>query len=167
MKASGPAKRAYLVLRGVVRQLERVMGRTIIVWEAQVVPGARWFDFWLPGWRVLVEVDGSQHASGIMHGRDIRQEKRDRAKEALAVAHGRTIVRLDVADEHRWRQLLRAALTHAASASPRVPRIYYSPANVPEKLPHVGHVLTSSPVKGAYHLDKLHFTTPLPVEVAR
>eukprot|EP00198_Chlamydomonas_reinhardtii_P000442 XP_001689777.1 predicted protein [Chlamydomonas reinhardtii] len=160
-KASGPAKRAYAVLRVVVRQLRQLLGPTIIVWEAQVVAGARWFDFWLRGWGVLVEVDGSQHSSDLMYRKDIRQEKRDRAKEALALAAGRTVVRLDEADEELWPQLLKAALQHGASTSPCVPRIYYSPFNVPKKPPCKGHKLDSASVSGFSGLDELEFTTPI------
>lgn len=90
-----------------------------VVLEAQLLPDTQKpFDFWLPRYRIAIEVDGRQHFRGSMHGETAAaRQQRDRRINALCQRHSLRLVRCHHADQQQWGALLRRAVA-AVKANP-------------------------------------------------
>lgn len=79
-----------------------------VVREAQLLPGTQKpFDFWLPRYRIAIEVDGQQHFRGSMHGEAAAaRQQRDRDINAACRRRRVRLVRCHHADSQQWGRLV-------------------------------------------------------------
>ena len=72
--------------------------------------GGKPMDIYFPRARLAVEVDGSHHFSGSMHGVPAAQQyDYDRQVDAACVEQGQRLVRLHYLDEGQWVEAVLAA----------------------------------------------------------